>query len=340
MNKRHLLFLLLCWLLLIFPSQLRAQALALPTVPSTLPATQRQAFETKRQELLSRWDSFLQKKAAFASEFQGVKVDDPRAGEAATRKAALKAEADAIVDEADIFTDRLSLTASIQALDVQIAETQKQLRGLGFTRAVPDFSWFAGQSELARQHMISQLVSHVRDYTLAKSTEAMEEHFLAYLPTLKQNEVIKLADSLKRAGASDPIFQEWLRSFSPTASREVLAQGAKLAIETVKANERLFKIAEEMDKGTVQSQQEAALTVITMLGTDYPGLKELKLVASGGYDVIEAWATIYILDRGIDQLVASTEVQLANQKKIVLGMKDIVDKRNAARADLAKLPAL
>ena len=73
---------------------------------------------------------------------------------------------------------------------------------------------------------------------------------------------------------------------------------------------------------------------------DHPGLKELKGVAAGIYDVGEACATIFVLNQGIDQLTTATETQLANQKKIVLHMKAIVEQRNVAREKLAKLRPL
>lgn len=234
---------------------------------------------------------------------------------------------------------RAELSARMGVLDAQIAETEKRLRGLGFDHAEHDFISFKGQSEKAQQDMVSQLISRFRDYTVSKSESVLQESFLARVQTMKPKEINKLADSLQRLGADEPLFQEWLRSFSPKASRKVLVDGAKLAIEAIKDEKKLFKISGEMEKKTVQGRQEAALTVISMLGADYPAMKEIKLVASGAYDVGEAWVTIFILDRGIKELTVATEVQLANQKKIALRMKVLVDERQAAREKLAKLPA-
>src|SRR5205814_7196245 len=144
-------------------------------------------------------------------------------------------------------------------------------------------------SEEAQRDMVSQLISRFRDYAVSKSQSVLQENFLARIQTMKQtmkpNEITKLADTLRQLGANEPLFQEWLRSFSAKASRKVLVDGAKLAIEGVKDWEKLLKISEEMDKKTLQGHQEAALTVISMLGVDYPAMKELKLIASGAYDV-------------------------------------------------------
>ena len=339
-NTRHLLALAFVCLLLMLPSLLHAQALELPVVPDVLPAVQRQACVKKRVELLRKWDGFLAKKAAFTNEFKGTKDGTDRAVEAARRKAELKAEADAIVDDADNFTDMIELSVRVVSLDVQISETEKQLRGLGFERAEHAFVWFKGQSEKAQRDMVSQLISRFRDYAMSKSESVLQENFLARVQAMKPKEINKLADSLQRLGANEPLFQEWLRSFSPKASRKVLIDGAKLAIEAVKAEGRLFKISDQMDKKTVQGQQEAALTVISMLGVDCPAMKELKLVASGAYDVIEAGYIIYNLDRDIKELTVATETQLANQKKIVKRMKTLFDQRKAAQEQLAKLLSL
>ncbi len=314
--------------------------LNLPPVPPSLSSPEREAFEAKRAEIQAKWDGNLAKKAEFLKQFAGTKPDTPQAAQAKEIRTALKQEADAIVDQADNFTERLGLATGIQALDVQIAESEKQLRGLGFKRAIPDFAWFAGQSGQARQHMINRLIGRVRDYAISKSEGLVEEHFLQYVQTMKPKEINKLADSLRRLGANEPLFQEWLRSFSPKLQRKVLVSGAKLAVDAVKREEKLFKIAENMDEGSVAAQQDAALTVISMITPDYPGLKELKLVATGAYDVLEAWATIAILEANIDELTTAVETQLANQKTSLLYRKDLIDRRKAAKQKLASLPIL
>jgi hypothetical protein len=250
------------------------------------------------------------------------------------RKDKLMVEVNSYYSKVEAFNAEAQLTTRVEALDKQIAETEKQLRGLGFKKAVPDFAWFAGQSQQAQQQMVSQLISRMREYATDKSEDAMKDRFLTYIGTTKEKEVKNLANFLKSKGADEPLFQEWLRSFSPKASRAVLVDGAKLAIDAVKKDEDLFKIGEEMDKETVQGRQEAALTLISMV-VEYPGMKELKLVASGAYDVIEAGVTICILDRGINDLMTATETQLAKQKQIMLRMKALVDERTAARKKLS-----
>ncbi len=226
---------------------------------------------------------------------------------------------------------KTDLLARVGALDAQIAETEKQLREMGFKNSLQSFDWTGGESRKAQQHMIGQLILHLRNYTIEKSEKALEEGFLAHISKMKPKEVNKLADSLQQLGANEPLFQEWLRSFSEKVPRKVLTDGAKLAIEAAKAEGRLFKISEEMSKETVQGKQEAALTVIAMLGVDFPVMKELKLVASGSYDVAEAWATILVLDRHMGEMTTAVDTQLASQKKILLHMKALVDERKETR---------
>jgi hypothetical protein len=229
------------------------------------------------------------------------------------------------------------LRARVSVLDAQIAETEKQLRGLGFKKAVPDFAWFAGQSGRAQQQMIGELVSDLREYTIGKTEAEIQNHFLNYIDTMSNRDVSRLADQLARLGLRNDTFQAWLRAYSRKASREVLLEGARLTIDAIHRQDDLFKIHDGMEKGTIEDQQLAALTLLSML-VDHPALKELKSVAAGIYAVGEAWATIIILDQGIDQLTTATETQLANQKGVILHMQALVDERNRTREKLAKLP--
>jgi hypothetical protein len=328
-----------------------AQVPAIASVPQNLPAS---AALNNRHANLQKWhDELKAKTVAHKSKCTGVTEGtqlDEWCSQKQTRLEGEKAKYIAAVNKfnADVAaaaksqsnvtpsTETVALTARVHALDRQIAEMEKQLRGLGFKKAVPDFTSLAGQSQKAQQHMVSQLISRVRDYATDQSEEAMSEHFLKYIGTMKEEKVKNLANFLQSKGADEPLFQEWLRSFSPDASRAKLVSGAQLAIDVVKGGEDLFTIREEMEKETVQGKQQAALTLISMVA-DYPGMKELTQVASGAYDVIEAGVTICILDRGIKDLTTATETQLANQKEIMLRMKALVDERKDAREKLARL---
>jgi len=336
---KHRPLFLFALLFLSFFCPLRAQTLDLPDIPDSLPEEDRAPLLDKRDHIQKEWDAFLADKAAFVSEYAGTEEGTPRAAEAERRKAELKTQADGIVDEADAFTERVGLVLRAHELDEQIAETQKQLQGLGFKRAVPDFAWFAGQSGRARQHLIEQLVGRARDYAIAQTQASFQESFLERIRTMSEHDANRLAEVFVKLHLRNHEFQQWLRAFSPKASRAVLVNGAKMALDAIKTEERLFKIADDMDQATVESQQDAALTLVSMF-VDYPGLKELKAVATGAYDVGEAWATIVILDRGIDELTNATEIQLANQKKIILHLKDLMEKRNELRAQIAQLPPL
>ena len=344
MNARRLVSIAFFNLLFVLPTQLHATPIELSAVPEALPTAQRRPLVAKRADLLDKWAAFEKRKADFIRSTIGIKVPSPEADAATKLQRKLQIEGDGIVDEADNFNKTIKLASRVLDLDRQIAEAVKQLSGLQFDRAEHAFAWFKGQSEKAQRDMVSQLTSRFRDYAVNKSQSLLQENFLTAIETMKQtrkpNEVAKLADTLRQLGANDPIFQEWLRSFSAKAPRKVLVDGAKLAIEGIKDWEKLFKISAEMDKKTVQGHQEAALTVISMMGVDCPAMKELKLVASGAYDVGEAWATIFILDRGIKELTVATETQLANQKKIALHMKSLVDQRKEANENLARLPSL
>jgi hypothetical protein len=244
--------------------------------------------------------------------------------------------------------DTAKLSERLKNLDARIAETERRTKQLGLAKSGQTFAWYTGMSEIARQRMVDGLVSRLRDYAVSKSESKMQDGFLTRIKKMKPKEINKLADTLQHLESKVTLlkaqrFQKWLRSFSPKAPREVLINGSKLAIDTVKYEQGLFKLGEDLETGTVQSRQEAALGLISLvldnpLVMEFPAIKELKLVAGGAYDVLEAGFTIYVLDRDVESLIAATESQLSNQKKIARQLKSLYDERSVIKAKLAKLP--
>ena len=85
------------------------QALELASVPAYCPTAQQARLEAQREQLQSRWDQFLARKAEYVRAFTGTQVGTPKAAAALQRKQELKLEADAIVDEADQFNAEIAL---------------------------------------------------------------------------------------------------------------------------------------------------------------------------------------------------------------------------------------
>jgi len=298
----------------------------LPPVPDSLSDPLRSDLLAARAGLQSRLDSLNQRTDKFNADCNSVDEHSSKVQQCQQEQASIRSEKAALLAAVEKFKGKLGSAGRLATLDKEIAETEKQLRQLTLQKSIPQFAWFAGQSEQAQEHMVNQLISRVRDYAIGKSESAMQDHFLDYIRTMKPKEVNKLAELLRNYnGTNSRLFQDWLRSFSPKASRIVLVEGSKLAIEGVKKNEDLFKIGEDVEKGTIEAKQDAALTVLAMVA-DYPGLKELQEVK--GFKELKAVATSYFLQRDLNELSAATDNQLANQKQLVKRMKDLIDERN------------
>lgn len=304
-------------------------------VPAALPSADRVQLGKWRTKIVRTQTLFEEKHQAVLAEFEGVKDDDPRAGQARAAREALEAEANGIIDQVDNYTEALGLALKIQDASRQIAEMGEQLRGWGFKQRETELVRYGGLAGQARDHLIAQLTSRVQGLVTAKAEALMQETFLEKIRTMKRKDVNRLAEQLSRAGLKDHDLQMWLRDFSEKAPRAVLVKGAKDAIACLKYEEKLFKLA-EADTETVAGRQEAVLTLASML-IDHKYLAELKAVAGGIYDVGEAGVTLYILNEGVDHLNDVTEQQLAAQKTVVGRMKSLVDRRTADKARYAEL---
>lgn len=324
-------------LLVLGVGALAAEELDLAEIPAGLPATKQIALEAKRIAIQHDWNDFLQQRAGLVAQYGGAKAGTPEAAVALQRKAGLKRQADQVVEAADKFNEHVERWEQWLAFDRQLGEIPKQLSGLGFTHANHDFAWYQGQSGQARDQMIARLVTHLGTYAAAKSEAALQDHFLEHIQKMKVKDVNRLAEIFVRLHLRNHEFQSWLRAFSPKASRAVLVEGAKLAIDAVKREQDIFKIMELVGTDSIADRQEAFLTVVSLL-VDYPGIKELKAMATGLYDVGEAWATIVVLDRGIDELMASTEIQLVNQKRLILRQQKLMAERKRLTTELAGYP--
>jgi hypothetical protein len=204
---------------------------------------------------------------------------------------------------------------------------------LGFDDRTSDFERLGEMSATERAHVTAQLLGQLKAVALAKGEKAMEDYFLNKIKTLKPEQVEALANKLQKAGADDVMFQEWLRSFSPNASREVRVNGAREIIKYLKRELKLFKLDQQLDAGTVEARQEAALTLLSLV-CEHPALTTLKAVAVGIYTVSEAGVYLYVLQKNIDHLNDITAEQLERQKVPISRMKELVRDRQHLRAQI------
>lgn len=126
----------LLWLLFLLTQVSGAQELNLSEVPDSLPAAQREALADTRDELRSRWAAYLQKKLAVRQEFGGIREDDPRVPALRKRMAAIKAEGDGVVQDADAYHERVRALKSRSAIDARIAKAKEELRGSELAKAL------------------------------------------------------------------------------------------------------------------------------------------------------------------------------------------------------------
>jgi hypothetical protein len=330
-------------------SPINASSSILPDVPTSILEPARAALKAEHATLKNRLDSYNKDTDSFNAVCNSVVKGSGQVESCRQQQAALQAEKGAITEAIKQFKAKLTTalqqgsteqpptTASrINELDRQIADLQKQLHALAFDSSVQDFAWFASQSKEAQEHLIAQLISRVREFAISKTEDEMTDHFLKRIGTMKPKEINRWAESLRQCPVTNTrVFQDCFRSLSPKASRAVLVQGAKLAIDGVKNDQQLFEAVEHFDKETVEGRQDAALTLLDMVA-DFPGLKEvqelkslkaLNGISAGLYDVGEAWLTYYFLDHDITDRSASIETQLATQQKVMRRMKDLIDER-------------
>ena len=233
---------------------------------------------------------------------------------------------------------RTRIYEGIPALTRQIEETKRQLASLGFDERSADFERLGEMSAAEQTHLKKQLLAQLRKVTLDKGADYMQGRFLERIKTMTPQKLTAIAEKLKKAGADDPIFQEWLRSFRPNASREVLVNGAEETIKFLKKEENLQKMIEGLDAGTVEGNQEAFLELMSYV-SDYPALGELKAVAAGIYHTGEAGVFLYVLAGNQQHLDRVTADQLSRQKVLIKRMETLIKQRKAACEGSAPSPA-
>jgi hypothetical protein len=314
-----------------------AQELQVVAVPDALPADQHMIFEEKRAGLLKEWDTLIQKRAAYVSEFKGTKADDvPRVAAAAQRRAELGAEAERIAGEADDFMQAVTIAVHIASLTTQIKGTEAQLQALGFKQRAEDYEQIKGMSGEAMAQLKARLFFRLQDLVQQKPEEAMQEHFLAAVKNLRPGQIRNMHTSLKKAGLADLVFLKRLRYFQPNKPNAELVADAEALISFLRREKGLAGFFEDLDPDATDTRQEAALTLLSLV-MDHPYFDELRAVVSGDYDVSEAWFYVAVLDMNDTDLAAVTDDKLSNQKRLLTQMKDLIEERNMLRTEMEKL---
>lgn len=324
----------------IFATAGRAQELKLTAVPDGLPAGEQKILQEKRAAIARESDALLQKRADYVTEFKGTKAATPRAAEARERRAELDAEAESLADEADDFTETVDIAVRIESLTAQIKETEKKLHGLGFKQDAEDFEQIKGMSSADMAKLKARLFFRLQSLVREKPEQAMQERFLKAVKNLKpgQESIMQKMLASKESGITDPVFLEWLRSFQPGKPKAALEADARVLIDFLKREKGLAAFFEKSESDTVEHQQEAAITLLSLV-LPHPYVDELWEVAAGTYDVSEAWFYIAVLDMDTTELGAVTDGDLAAQKALIKQMEDLIKERAMMRDELEKFQA-
>jgi hypothetical protein len=315
----------------------RAQGLELVAVPDNLSAEQRKIFQEKRTGLLAEWNALLQKRTDYMGEFKGTKATDTlRVAQAAQRRAELNAEADRIGEKADDFMEAVTIAGQVESLTVQINQTEKQLHGLGFKQDADDYDQIKGMSDEGMAQLKATLFSRLQDLVQEKPEGAMQARFLAVAKNLRPEQIRNMQASLREPGITDRVFLEWLQAFQPNNPRVGLEAEATVLIDFFRREKGLGKYFEDLDTDAIDAQQEAVLTLLSLV-IDHPYCNELRAMAAADYDRSEAWFYVAATNMNAAELAAVTARQLSAQKTLLTQMKDLIDERKMLRNELEKL---
>jgi hypothetical protein len=284
---------------------------------------------------LAQRDAILQQKAKVEAHLQSVQNFRAGLTDATVQQAAMEKADAAIAKDRDALAriaERLQLFAPAARIAEQINQTKRQLASLGFEERSGDFERLGQMSAAEQTHLKKDLIAQLQTLVIDGGKDAMEERFLGKIKKMKKRDVEALAEKLRKAGADDPIFQDWLRAFSPAASRKSLANGAQFAIKYVDTQQGLQEASEQLAPGTAEARQEAFLTMLSLV-SDNPAVARLKAVAAGTYDIGEAGAYLSVLQSNVSHLDKITDDQLEQQKVLIKRMQQLVhDLRQACPA--------
>jgi hypothetical protein len=238
-------------------------------------------------------------------------------------------------DAIEKIEQRIRLHADIAGIAQQIEQTKRQLATLGFNDRSADFERIGEMSRAEQALTKTRLLKQLRKVTLDKGAKYMQDRFLTRIQSMSPQKVRSLAGKLKKAGADDPLFQEWLLSFTRNAPREVLANGARETIKFIEKEEHLEKMLEALEPETVEGNQDAFLELVSLV-SDFPAIGELSAVAAGAYQLGEAGVFLFVLSGNQDHLDSVTQDQLSKQKILMKRMESLIGERKRICAALAR----
>jgi hypothetical protein len=334
---------------------LQAQELKLAPVPGQLSAPVQTVLQETRDELAVRWAAYEKKKADLQAEFKGVKKGDERIPMIRKRMAAIKAEGDAVVDDADAYNEKVRILLGRSDIEARIATLELTLKGEELKKALQgEFDETSRRLEATREN-IKTSTARLKGYPeaieewSALSDKAAKEAYIAaadtVLTVLLEKGAMKNHEEIKDdLAVLDRISKLYRSVFAGKAVAPVVAENLA-HLETWKqywmlanaSKDAAFAIHELHDREKVLS---VILKTIAMANQVTYRDPRISLLISDGELVI---ADIYLVaakataHARVNQILEVEAGELKGLTSLTRRYKADIDLRNRLRAKIAEI---
>ncbi len=225
--------------------------------------------------------------------------------------------------------------AMLDNLNRQIHATQMQLASLGFATRAADFEQFHDLATEQQNELRQRLTKQLEELTIDVIADKAQGKMLDFVQGASEEKVEGLLKSMQQMGISTDVLQQSLtNAMSQTDQRVKLAAEAEVVVQEIQAIDTFKDAREHYDKGTVEGQQEALLTGLSVIEAAKPAVE----IAKAAYAVGDAGRCLMILSAGEHQIDVQTTQQLADLNIITNRMKTLVSRRAAVQNALRTLP--
>lgn len=223
----------------------------------------------------------------------------------------------------------------IQELGKEITATQHQLAAMGFATNAATFEQISDMSGDARKELLKNLNKQVMGILADGVADLGQKGILKAVEGAEPETVENLLEKMKTYGMDSPSLEKCISDIATsTDTRAALAADAEVVVEISEKFIDTREAEDNLAEGTVESRQEATLTLLSVMGMDKPVVE----IAKASYQVGAAGFTLALLSGSERQLDAQSNQELANLKIVSGRMTALVQKRNALRMLLPQLP--
>jgi hypothetical protein len=342
-----------------------AQKVSRPPAAPAAVGTEKQAqFTQVESGLNGKADLHDVELAAYARECPAMPKTDPRVSGCQSKREAVLTLIRPYNGELQAYRGdaRSALQAVIGALDAELASVQNAIRNIGFNATTAASEDFEKLSEKGKAAMVDEAIGSV--LTLVGSQELgdkLGEVFekrasgrLISPVSLNPWNVNTQIKELERLDVTDPVFHGLMRKVAAAPNKRMYVESAmqltKYASQSYKDGKATYKVADA--DGWRQRNwaiASATLTVLSdktiirldrsfkWLATDVgkKALLEVK-AAMSATNVAGNYVLLYSLAGNLEQISGLPEQQLASLERLDARLKDIVQRRNEAKKELAR----